>query len=78
MPKLSGLVAELRTELDRAQKEAEQLNAALAACGGLGHAGARSPRSRARKEAETYVRRRPQANCCGPARTLGEMEECSA
>ena len=50
MPKLSGLVAELRTERDRAQKEVEQLNAALAALGGLWHAGARSPLSRAGKK----------------------------
>jgi len=50
MPKLSGLVAELRTERDRAQREVEQLNAALAALGGLGHAGARSPRGRAVKK----------------------------
>ena len=44
MLKLSGLVAELRTERDRAQKEVEQLNAALAALGSLGHASGRSPR----------------------------------
>jgi hypothetical protein len=50
MLKLSGLVAELRTERDRAQKEVEQLNAALAALGSLGHAGARSPRGRAAKK----------------------------
>jgi predicted component of type VI protein secretion system len=50
MPKLSGLVAELRTERDRAQKEVEQLNAALAALGGIGHAGTRSPRGRAVKK----------------------------
>ena len=50
MPKLSGLVAELRTERDRAQKELAQLNAALAALGGLGHARAGSPRGRAVKK----------------------------
>ena len=50
MLKLSGLVAELRTERDRAQKEVEQLNAALTALGGLGHAGAGSPRRRAVKK----------------------------
>ena len=49
MPKLSGLVTELRTERDRAQKEVEQLNAALAALGSLGHGGARS-RGRAIKK----------------------------
>ena len=50
MPKLSSLVTELRTERDRAQKEVEQLNAALAALGGLGHASGGSPRSGARKK----------------------------
>ena len=50
MLKLSGLVAELRTERDRAQKEVEQLNAALAALGGLGQTSGGSPRSRAIKE----------------------------
>jgi hypothetical protein len=50
MLKLSGLVAELRTERDRAQKEVEQLNAALAALGGLGHAEGRSSLSRANKK----------------------------
>ena len=50
MLKLSGLVAELRTERDRAQKELEQLNAALVALGGLGYANGRSSPSRARKK----------------------------
>jgi hypothetical protein len=50
MLKLSGLVADLRTERDRAQKEVEQLNAALAALGGRGQAGARSTRGRAVKK----------------------------
>ena len=50
MPKLSGLVAELRTERDRAQKELAQLNTALAALGGLGHGSGGSPRGRAVKK----------------------------
>jgi hypothetical protein len=50
MPKLSSLVTELRTERDRAQKEVEQLNAALAALGGLGHASGASPHGRAVKK----------------------------
>jgi hypothetical protein len=50
MPKLSGLVAELRTERDRAQKELGQLNAALAALSGLGHASSGLPRGRAVKK----------------------------
>jgi len=31
-----------------------------------------------KQEAETYVRRRPQTDCCGSALALGEVEECSA
>jgi len=50
MLKLSGLVAELRTERNRAQREVEQLNAALAALGGLGRANGRSPRARTGKK----------------------------
>lgn len=50
MLKLSSLVAELRTERDRAQKEVEQLNAALAALGGLSRASGASPRGRAVKK----------------------------
>jgi hypothetical protein len=50
MAKLSGLVVALKTERDRAQKQVEQLNAALAALGGVGHAGVRSPRGRAVKK----------------------------
>ena len=53
MPKLSSLVTELRTERNRAQKEVEQLNAALAALGGLGHASGASPRGRAVKKRRT-------------------------
>jgi dienelactone hydrolase len=76
MLKLSGLVAELRTERDRAQKKVEQLNAALSAVAGLVHAGGRSPQSRARK------RRRPMSaaarkRIAAAQRALGEMEECS-
>ena len=76
MLKLSGLVAELRTEPDRAQKKVEQLNTALSALAGLVHAGGRSPQSRARK------RRRPMSaaarkRIAAAQRALGEIEECS-
>jgi len=50
MAKLSGLVAELRTERDRAQKEVDRMNAALAALRGLGHASGGSSLSRASKK----------------------------
>lgn len=46
MAKLTGLVVALRTERDRAQKELEQLNTALAALGGLGRASGGAPRGR--------------------------------
>lgn len=36
MPNLGGIVRELKTQLDRAQREVEQLNAALTALGNLG------------------------------------------
>ena len=61
MAKLNGLVVALKTERDRAQKEVEQLNAALAALGGLAHAGARSPRGLAvekRKPMSAAARKR--------------------
>ena len=61
MAKLSGLVVALKTERDRAQKEVEQLNAALAALGGLGHVGGGSPRSRSvknRRPMSTAARKR--------------------
>ena len=50
MAKLTGLVVALKTERDRAQRQVEQLNAALAALGGLGHASGGSPRGRAVKK----------------------------
>lgn len=50
MLKLSGVVAELKTARDRAQKEVQQLNTALAALGSLGHVGAKSRRGRAVKK----------------------------
>ncbi len=56
MIKLSGLVVALKTERDRAQKQVEQLNAALVALGGLGRANARSPRS------QTVKKRRPMSS----------------
>ena len=36
MPNLSGIVQQLKTQRDRAQKEVERLNAALMALGNLG------------------------------------------
>jgi hypothetical protein len=36
MPSLSGIVQQLKTQRDRAQKEVERLNAALMALGNLG------------------------------------------
>ena len=44
MPNLSGIVRELKTQRDRAQREVEQLNAALTALGNLGNENGRSNR----------------------------------
>lgn len=44
MPDLGGIVRELRAQRDRAQKEVEQLNAALTALGNLGSGNGRSKR----------------------------------
>jgi len=44
MPNLSGIVRELKTQRDRAQREVEQLNAALTALGNLGNGNGRSNR----------------------------------
>lgn len=46
MPNLGGIVRELKTQRDRAQREVEQLNAALVALGGLGNVNRRSTRVR--------------------------------
>jgi hypothetical protein len=37
MPNLSGIVQQLKTQRDRAQKDVDRLNAALMALGGLGN-----------------------------------------
>lgn len=44
MPNLGGIVRELKTQRDRAQREVEQLNAALTALGNLGTGNGRSKR----------------------------------
>jgi hypothetical protein len=44
MPNLDGIVRELKTQRDRAQREVEQLNAALTALGNLGSGNGRSKR----------------------------------
>ena len=46
MPNLGGIVRELKTQRDRAQREVEQLNAALRALGGLGNLDGRTTRVR--------------------------------
>ena len=47
MPNLSGIVQQLKTQRDRAQREVERLNAALMALGNLGNRGGRLRRARA-------------------------------
>lgn len=46
MPNLGGIVRELKKQRDRAQREVEQLNAALVALGGRGNSNGRSTRVR--------------------------------
>jgi hypothetical protein len=53
MPNLTGIVRELMTERDRAQKELKRLNAALMALGSLGNLNRRS------KGVRTAKKRRP-------------------
>ena len=50
MPNLRGIVRELKTQRDRAQREVEQLNAALMALGSLGNMNGRSRQVRAAKK----------------------------
>lgn len=45
MPSLSGIVQQLKTQRDRAQKEVERLNAALLALGNLGNPNGRRGRT---------------------------------
>ncbi len=53
MPNLRGIVQQLKTERDRAQKEMERLNAALMALGNLGS------QSGALRRVRTVKRRKP-------------------
>lgn len=50
MANLGGIVRELKTQRDRAQREMERLNAALMALGGLGSRNGRSKGVRAAKK----------------------------
>lgn len=50
MPNLGGIVRELKTQRDRAQREVEQLNAALTALGDLGGGNGRSNRGLAARK----------------------------
>lgn len=61
MPNLGGMVRELRAQRDRAQREVEQLNAALTALGNLGDGNGRSTRglgTRKRKPMSAAARRK--------------------
>jgi hypothetical protein len=73
MPNLGSIVRELKTQRDRAQRELEQLNAALMALGSLGNLNARSKPARDAKKRKT-MSGCPQENRGGSARTLGEVE----
>lgn len=61
MPNLGGIVRELKTQRDRAQREVERLNAALTALGNLGIGNGRSNRGPAagkRKPMSAAARRK--------------------
>lgn len=61
MPNLGGIVRELKTQRDRAQREVERLNAALTALGNLGAGNGRSKRGLAaskRKPMSVAARRK--------------------
>jgi hypothetical protein len=61
VPDLSGIVRELKTQRDRAQREVEQLSAALNALGNLGSGNGRSKRvsaARKRKPMSAAARRK--------------------
>jgi hypothetical protein len=55
MPNLGGIVRELKTQRDRAQREVERLNAALTALGNLGNGGSKIAASSGRQKTKTYV-----------------------
>lgn len=61
MPNLGGIVWELKAQRDRAQREVEQLNAALTALGNVGSGSGRSNRvlaARKRKPMSTAARKK--------------------
>lgn len=61
MPNLGGIVRELKTQRDRAQREVEQLNAALTALGNVGNGNGRLNRglaARKRKPMSAAARRK--------------------
>jgi hypothetical protein len=74
MPNLSGIVQQLKTERDRAQKEVERLNAALMALGSLGSQSGRFETSPQRQEPETSIRWCAQENRSSSAGSVGELE----
>jgi hypothetical protein len=64
MPNLGGIVRELKTQRDRAQREVERLNAALTALGNLGSGDRRSKRvlaARKRKPMPVAARKKVAA-----------------
>jgi hypothetical protein len=59
MPNLSGIVRQLKTQRDRAQKEVERLNAALLALGNLGNQnGRRGHTAKKRKRLSVAARKK--------------------
>jgi hypothetical protein len=77
MSNLAKVVAQLRQQRDEAQRQAEQLDEALAApqpewigCTG-------QSLSALRNKTQKIVSTSPEENRCGTARALGKMESCS-
>ena len=61
MPNLTGIVQQLKTQRDRAQKEVDRLNAALIALGSLGNRNAglkRFPTGKKRKPLSAAARKK--------------------
>ena len=70
MPNLRGIVQQLKTQRDRAQKEVERLNAA--------QSGRRFDTSPQRQEPESSISSCTQENCRSSAGSVGEVEGCTA
>jgi hypothetical protein len=74
MPNLSGIVQQLKTQRDRAQKEVERLNAASDGIGKSRESERRFVTSPHRQEPETSISCCAEENCGSSANSVGEVE----